>query len=372
MVLATIIILVMIIAILMVYNITIHKKIETFNNINDKINGLNVLQDFMNTIGEYSSVDEKIKRINEIIVEKYTIIKYSTIVVFNGAEYNLKASNVDPKHWDTLKNLYNEEIFKDSIVTATPKYITVEKSSERLPYQKMEFGRAKSAMFFPLYIDNVYIGYWLIESGEMHAFDTVDTAVIEIIKDNIVTILKTVEYQNTVENIVRIDKFTGLKSAEYLYGEGKKLIYKHTISTVCMFRIANIEEINETTSRELGNETIIEVSNLVKNSISDEYIFIRYMGPKFVIVFSGVEPEGVADFLEDIKKQIEDMNITLEDEFEEDEPKKKSKKKKDVAKPILNFVITSYYKGTSMDSVTKKLEEYLDNANKDESDINYI
>ncbi len=67
----------------------------------------------------------------------------------------------------------------------------------------MEFGRAKSAIFFPLYIDNVYIGYWIIESGTPHDFDNVDTTVLEVIKDNIVSVLKTVEHQKTLESIVR-------------------------------------------------------------------------------------------------------------------------------------------------------------------------
>ena len=123
-ILITIVILVCIIIALMAYNISIHKKITKFSNISEKINGLNVLQNFMDTIGEYSSVEEKIEKINEIILNKYNILKYSTIVVFNGAEYELKASNVDEKHWQTLTKLGDEEIFKDSIATATPKYIT--------------------------------------------------------------------------------------------------------------------------------------------------------------------------------------------------------------------------------------------------------
>ena len=52
------ILLVIIIITLMVYNIVIYRRIQNFNNINQKITGLNVLQDFMNTIGEYTSVDE--------------------------------------------------------------------------------------------------------------------------------------------------------------------------------------------------------------------------------------------------------------------------------------------------------------------------
>ena len=172
MILAIIIVLIIIVICLFFYNLSISKKIENFNNINQKITNLNILQDFMNTISEVTSVNEKIEKINNILIERYNI-KYSTIVIYNGTEYVVKASNVEEKHWDTLRNLQNEEIFKDSIQTATPKYITIEKEGERLPYQKMEFGRAKSAMFFPLYIENVYIGYWIIEGSKPHEFDNI-------------------------------------------------------------------------------------------------------------------------------------------------------------------------------------------------------
>lgn len=200
-------ILVLIIITLIVYNINIHDKITKFQNINQKITSINVLQDFMNTIGEDLSPNKKLKKINEILIEKYDI-KYSTIVVFDGTDYILRASNVDEKHYEVLRNLHQEEIFKDSIETTVPKYLTVNSEEERLPYQKMEFGRAKSAMFFPLYFDNVYIGYWIIESGVPHAFDSIDTSVLEIVRENIVAVLKSVSYQNTMENIVRVDKFS--------------------------------------------------------------------------------------------------------------------------------------------------------------------
>jgi len=351
---------------LIVYNIVIYKRLQEFENINQKVTGLNILQDFMNVVGEYSEVDEKIKKINDIVIERYEI-KYSTIVIFNGTEYEIKASNVDQKHWNTLVNLHNEEIFQDSISTAMPKYITVNKESERLPYQKMEFGRAKAAMFFPLYIDNVYIGYWIIESGQMHAFDKSDTTILETVKENIISVYKNISYQNIVENIARTDYFTELPSAEYLYGKGKQIIEQHTTSTVCMFRVTNIEDINQDFNRDTGNEVIIEITDYIKQSISKEYIFVRYMGPKFVIVFSGVDIDATADFLVDIKQSIEEMKIeevTDNDEEEQEDVR--------YATPKLNFVLSTFYKGTALEQVTKKLEEYLDNADKDENDINNI
>lgn len=377
MTIAIVAVLIVVIIILVFYNVSIHKKIQTFNNMNQRITSLNVLQDFMNTIGEDISVDQKIKKINSILIEKYEI-KYSTIVVFDGSEYVVKASNVDEKHWDALKALHEVSMFKDSISTATPKYVTVNHDSERLPYQKMEFGRAKSAIFFPLYIDNVYIGYWIIESGVPHDFDNVDTSILEIVKDNIVTILKTVVHQQTLEAIVRKDLFTGLYSEEYLYGEGKKKLDQYTISTVCMFEITNLRQINDQYSRKLGNEVVIKVAELIKKNISENYIFIRYMGPKFVIAFSGVEKESVAEFLNDIKQQIEGTQVSLEtnleiiDIEENAKPIKKKKERPQIAIPRLNFVISSYYKGTGLEEVLKKLESYLDNADRSESEINNI
>ena len=222
MIIAVVAILVLIVLGLVIYNVSIHKKIQKFRNMNQKITNLYVVQDFINAIGETSTVEDKIKKINDILVERYEI-KYSTIVVFNGAEYEVKASNVDKKHWNSLKSLQDVEMFKDSIESATPKYVTVNNENERLPYQQMEFGRAKSAIFFPLYIDNVYIGYWILESGTPHDFDNVDTTVLEVIKENIVSVLKTVVHQKTLESIVRKDLFTGLYSEEYLYGEAKRL-----------------------------------------------------------------------------------------------------------------------------------------------------
>ena len=368
-------ILIIVVLVLVVYNIKINNRIQEFRNVNQKITNLQVVQDFMNAIGETSTVDQKIQKINDILIEKYEI-KYSTIVVFNGAEYEIKASNVDKKHWEALKSLQDVDMFKDSIQTATPKYVTVNNEKEKLPYQQMEFGRAKSAIFFPLYIDNVYIGYWIIESGTPHDFDNVDTTVLEVIKENIVSVLKTVVHQKTLESIVRTDLFTGLYSEEYLYGEGKKIIDQYTISTICMFKITNIEEINKNYCRELGNEVIKEISGYVQNSIAEDYVFVRYMGPKFVIAFSGVDIEGVAAFVNDIKEHIEQMRISLPEDRGTYTSELPDNKNRDMTKqtvtPIINVALSSYYKGTGLEEVLKKLEEYLDNADKSESDITNI
>lgn len=366
-----IIVLVILVLTLLAYNVVINKRIQEFKNTNQKIKSLNVLQEFMSTIGEEETVDNKINKINNILIEQYDI-KYSTIVVFDGAEYVIKSTNVSEKHWDTMRNLQSEEIFNDSITTATPKYVTVNNDQERLPYQKLEFGRAKSAIFFPLYIDNIYIGYWIIESGVPHAFDNLDTTILEVVKENIVSVLKTVSYQSTVESLPRKDLYSQLTTGEYLYGKGKKIIDRYPMSTVCMFRITNLEQINKETNRETGNDVITNVSKYVRESISSEYLFVRYMGPKFVIVFSGIDINGATGFLQDLKNNIEDLKIDIVGKEPENQTKKNKKQEPTYVSPKINIVVTTYYKGTALESVNKKLEEYLDEASKEENEINEI
>jgi len=138
-----------------------------------------------------------------------------------------------------------------------------------------------------------------------------------------------------------------------------------------MFKIINIEEINQKLGRDFGTETILKVSNLVKSKIFAEYIFVRYMGPKFAIAFSGVDIDGVVNFVTSMKTEIEKIQIS-KDIGAANRPQSKQTKPVITARPKTNFVIATYYKGTGLEEVTKKLEEYLDEADKKESNISCI
>ena len=95
-----------------------------------------------------------------------------------------------------------------------------------------------------------------------------------------------------------------------------------------MFKITNLPQINEQNSRKLGDKVLTKVSEIFSRNMSKEYIFVRYMGPKFAIVFSGVELNGVAEFLNDIKEKIEKTAISLQEKVDIDEPEDGKKTKK--------------------------------------------
>lgn len=345
-------------------NMSINEKLKRLKNTNQKVNSLSILQDFIGVISNnLINSSEKMNEINKIMIEKYEI-KYSTIVVFNGSEYKIEATNVNEKQWRVFENLHNQDIFLESIKNATPKYITVN-NGEKLPYLEMEFERAKSAIFFPMYVDNVYIGYWLIEGNKSHEFDNIDTTILEVIKNNIVASIKCLKDQKVLENLERIDKSTGLRTHEYLYGTARKIIDKYPTSIVSLIRIINMQQIEDKISKKTADSVVKNVAEFINRSLSPEYFCVKYDDDKIAVVFSGSDLEGVAKFIEDLKFNIEKLKIRTFASLNE------SMNGLAVA-PKLNIALTTYYKETALEKALKSLYNYLESAPLNESDISCL
>lgn len=340
---------------------SMNEKLKKLKNTNQKVNSLSILQDFMEVMGDNSiTTTEKIIKINEVLIEKYEI-KYSTIVVFDGTKYKIEASNVGQKHWKMFQELHSQDIFMESIKNATPKYITV-KQGEKLPYLDMEFERAKSAIFFPMYVDNLYIGYWLIEGNKSHEFDNIDTTILDVIKNNLISVIRIIRSQRTLENIAKTDEVTGLNTYEYLYGKVRKTIDKYPTSIVSLLKIINLQQIEDKISKKTADVVLRKIAEYVNESLSPEYIFVKYNASEFAIVFSGSDAEGVEKFLADLKENIEKIKVRTVGSLKE------SMNGLAVA-PKLNISMTSYYKETALEEVLNSLENYLRDADPSESDI---
>ena len=233
---------------------------------------------------------------------------------------------------------------------------------EKLPYLDSEFERAKSTIFFPLYIDNICIGFWLIESNKPHEYDNVDTAMLENVKSNLLSAVKSVRSQRILENLNRIDKVTSLNNETYLYTDAAKIIDKYPVSVVSLMKIINLDQIEEKVSKKTANDVLVEVVNYISRSLSPEYFTIKYRHNELAIVFSGSDIDGVGSFLEDMKENIEKLRIKTSSSLKE------SMNGLLVA-PKLNIVMTTYYKETALEEILIELNAYLDSTSQSESDI---
>lgn len=394
-----IIILIIIVLLLILYNLYVKRNFKTVEKSRKRLDDLSVLNDLVKITASLKSVNEKLVNINNILIEKFNI-DYSSIIIFDGKRFTVKATNLDKKSIASIEKVYSHPIFADAIQTKEAKYITVENPTDNLEYLTEEKERVKTAIFYPLYIDSVFVGFWLIESKRIQAFKDLDMQIMVEIKSRLLDIVRTMSFQSSMENMVKQDLFSSLKTYEYLLTEGKLRLEKYDESTIIMYRISNLEQINEEFSRQAGNMTITNVTeavNRVLHETKQNNIFVRYSGPRFAIAFPGIIPENL-NVMESIKKavestyimqseaeqaridEIEDIDILTEETVEDKTSKsKKTSKEKDKSKeknekeenkkivPKLNIVAAKYYRGVGLEILTKELEDFLEELEEESS-----
>ena len=394
-----IIILIIIVLLLILYNLYVKRNFKTVEKSRKRLDDLSVLNELVKITASLKPVNDKLVNINNILIEKFNI-DYSSIIIFDGKRFVAKATNLDKKNIASIEKVYSHPIFADAIQTKEAKYITVENPTDNLEYLTEEKERVKTAIFYPLYIDSVFVGFWLIESKRIQAFKDLDMQIMVEIKSRLLDIIRTMSFQSSMENMVKQDLFSSLKTYEYLLTEGKLRLEKYDESTIIMYRISNLEQINEEFSRQAGNMTITNVTeavNKVLHETKQNNIFVRYSGPRFAIAFPGIIPENL-NIMESIKKaaestyimqseaeqaridEIEDIDILTEETLEDKTSKsKKTSKEKDKSKekdekeenkkivPKLNIVAAKYYRGVGLEILTKELEDFLEELEEESS-----
>ena len=321
-----------IIIFLLGYNVHTNRNLEQAKKSKKSFSRILALRDIMNISASSKSSKEKMEELNKVLIEKMDI-DYSTIVYYNGLEYIIKVTNISDIEISNMENdilyIQNLNIFKEAIDKREFKYITVDKQEEELPYLENRKNIIKSVIFYPMTSKGKYIGYWLIESKKVKAFENVDIQILENLKQAIRNTIEVLSYEEAIETMVRDDKFSELKTMEYLQTEGKMLLEQYNKPQIVMFRIDNLEEINEEFSRNAGNVLITEVTKKIHSITRGDNIFVRYMGPKFIIILDDkknveenkenntddiiIQKNDYMEVLKNIKENVENIKLVQTD-----------------------------------------------------------
>lgn len=318
-----------IIIFLLGYNVHTNRNLEQAKKSKKSFSRILALRDIMNISASSKSSKEKMEELNKVLIEKMDI-DYSTIVYYNGLEYITKVTNISDIEISNMENdilyIQNLNIFKEAIDKREFKYITVDKQEEELPYLENRKNIIKSVIFYPMTSKGKYIGYWLIESKKVKAFENVDIQILENLKQAIRNTIEVLSYEEAIETMVRDDKFSELKTMEYLQTEGKMLLEQYNKPQIVMFRIDNLEEVNEEFSRNAGNVLITEVTKKIHSITRGDNIFVRYMGPKFIIILDNkknveenntddiiIQKNDYMEVLKNIKENVENIKLVQTD-----------------------------------------------------------
>ena len=250
---------------------------------------------------------KKIEELNNIIIEVFNS-KSSTISIFDGVNYEIKATNVEPMFLESIKAIAEEQDFKNNSTQNISKYL-VAAGGRVLGYKSAVERKIRSAMFSPIYYNGMYLGFWLLEDDAENAYDSISKEELAKLKDHIGVFIENVLSQESIESAYNTDKQTGFFNNLYLYSNVRAKTANADNSALTLMFFKNLPEINEKYGREVGNKLIEKCAKLAKDIFSSENIFVRYSGSKFCIVSTNNSTDNmhstVERFITNLKMQEE-------------------------------------------------------------------
>lgn len=280
------------------------------------MSGMVIMQRMFELMASTIPASKKIEELNNIIIEVFNS-KSSTISIFDGVNYEIKASNVEEMYKDSIKSLAEEEDFKNNATHNISKYL-VAAGGRLLGYKSAMERKIRSAMFSPIYYNGTYLGFWLLEDDAENAYDGISKEELAKLKDHIGVFIENVLSQESIEGAYNTDKQTGFYNNLYLYSNVRQKTFNADNSTLTLILLANLPEINEKYGREAGNRLLEKASKLISEIFNGENIFVRYSGSKFCIVSPNTSAETmhatVERYITNLKMQeeiIDGNKITL-------------------------------------------------------------
>ncbi len=112
-----------------------------------------------------------------------------------------------------------------------------------------------------------------------------------------------------------VDELTGLYNRRFLEQLIPKLVSqtlrrKSTIG-ILMIDIDFFKQVNDEYGHDVGDKVLKEIANIIKNSIRESDLAIRYGGEEFMVLLMDVNPEKAVEIAEKIRKRIENKIIAV-------------------------------------------------------------
>lgn len=313
---------------LIIYNISINKNIKKVELAKEQFKKLVVLKKLTEITSTSETVENKLKQINDLVVDEFKI-EYSTFIIFNGKEYTVKASNIPMKV--NIDKITGSEIFKileNEYLQGKEKYITAETNLE----YNNDGRNIKSALFIPIVYNEKFMGIMLVESEKAYAFDNINMELLNTVKQAVLELIYTLSYEKTLQTYVKKDELTKLYSNEYMLTKGKYELDKYDESILTMIKLSDVLQINNMYGREVGNKVISKVITTIQTVLeSENIIFVRYYGIKFLIAFLGMNEQKHQQLMEKLKQELSKITIY---EFVDEEKLQNEENKKETEQQL--------------------------------------
>lgn len=255
-----------------------------------------LVQDMLNIMSLDIKATDKIVSLNEAFLNKFQM-KYSSICLFDGYTYEVKASNVEKEYVSLLKDIVNDVSFKSNVVKRNVKYL-VSSKNKTLLYKSAIERNIKSALFIPIFFEENYLGFILFEDISLNNLEKLNKDIIVEFRKNVANFIENIEFQNVLETANIIDSQTNFYNNVYLYSNARKFLATYNNSAMIVIKLANLPSINDKYDRNVGNLLLVKLANTTKEVLGNDNIYIRYSGLRIIVFIKNKTAESVQPLVE--------------------------------------------------------------------------
>lgn len=313
-ILILLIMLIIVIGALLIMLVIKNRQIKYYTIVSKNLSAMRVIQSMFEIMGANIQAENKINELNKIIVDTYEP-KYSSIVTFDGIEYEVKATNADKSYIDTIAKIAEENDFKANALKNVSKYLTTS-SDKTLRYKSAIDRNIKSCMFSPIYHGSTYLGFWLLEDEIENAFDNISKSELSKLKNNMGVFLENTLYQNIIEKTENTDKQTGFYNNLFLYSKARQKLLEYENNSMVLLCFNNLADVNTRFDRNIGNSLIAKAVNIIREYTGGDTMCIRYSGARMLLLMPNSTAETVHPTIERMLSSIKsDVTENIGNEF---------------------------------------------------------
>ncbi|MEB3103870.1 diguanylate cyclase [Ferviditalea candida] len=170
----------------------------------------------------------------------------------------------------------------------------------------MEITSSRSLIASPIIVNNEVVGVILVLHRKANYFSYENYKLLQVLSGHIGLAISNASLHAEVKRMVITDHLTGLYARHYLDEQVNFMQKKDYCGALIVADIDNFKKINDTFGHQIGDQILIQVSNIIKSSIRDTDIAARWGGEELAIYLPQATLEHTLQVAERIRKRIFD------------------------------------------------------------------
>ncbi|MFH0784159.1 MAG: diguanylate cyclase [Pseudomonadota bacterium] len=288
-----------------------------FNRLMESINNLSV---FKKVIEEDDNLDEVYRRLGEIFVQQIGIIKCFIYQIIN-AKNTLQLTY--PSSFDQTEMLCNHAVLDDNDLCKA-KRTGHSITSTIFPAICRQFTGQEGTVHYclPIVVGGapVAVVQFVFDAPESQSgFKVMEAKVFkaeQYINESL-AVIETKRLMSSLKDSALIDPLTGLNNRRYLQEYTEKIVAgvlrRGKAIGLIMCDLDYFKQVNDTYGHSVGDLVLKETSKVIRQSIREADIVIRFGGEEFLAVLLDVSEGESLKIAEKIRKNIEQLKIKIPD-----------------------------------------------------------